>query len=142
MPAIATPSPSTTPSKGLHYALWGVQLLLAFAFLAAGTMKATTPLDQLGEAMPWVRSAPAFLPRFVGISEILGAIGLVLPSALRVLPVLTPVAAGGLALVMALAMAMHGSMGEWGALPVNVVLGGLALFVAWGRASKAPIVPR
>lgn len=123
----------SNPPRALHWGLWVAQGLLAFAFLGAGLMKATTPLPELGEAMAWVSDSPAFLPRFIGVAEILGAIGLILPSALRIVPVLTPIAASALALVMALAMAMHASYGEFGALPVNLVLFGLAAFVAWGR---------
>lgn len=142
MSAIPVNSTASTPSRGLHWGLWGVQALLAFAFFAAGAMKATTPLPDLAAAMPWVGQAPAWLPRFIGVSEILGAVGLILPAALRILPVLTPVAAGALALVMVLAMAMHASFGEWGALAPNLVLLGLAVFVAWGRSTKAQIRPR
>jgi hypothetical protein len=130
------------PSPALHYGLWVVQALLAVAFLGAGIMKATTPLADLGAAMPWVADAPVWLPRFIGVSEILGAVGLVLPSALRIVPVLTAVAAGALAIVMGLAVVMHLSYGELGTLPVNLGLAGLAAFVAWGRSSRAAIRAR
>lgn len=130
------------PSRALHWSLWGVQALLAFAFFAAGVMKSVTPLPELGAMMPWVSDSPAFLPRFIGISEILGAVGLILPSALRILPVLTPVAAGALALVMALGVAMHAAYGEWGALGAPFVLFGLSAFVAWGRSTRARIPAR
>jgi putative oxidoreductase len=86
---------------------------------------------------------PVALLRFIGISEALGAVGLILPSALRILPKLTPLAAVGLATVMALAIPFHASRGELlQALPANVILGSLAAFVAWGRTWPAPIAPR
>ena len=92
--------------------------------------------------MPWVADAPSFLPLFIGASEVLGALGLILPSAFRVQLRLTPIAAACLVLVMVLAAATHIMYGELGALPVNVTLGGLAAFVAWGRFVKAPIAPK
>lgn len=142
MSTAAAPAAHPSPSRALHWSLWGVQGLLALAFLGAGVMKSTTPLAELGAMMPWVNDSPAFLPRFIGASEIAGAVGLILPSALRILPVLTPIAASALAVVMALAMAMHASYGELGSLPVTLVLLGLAAFVAWGRFTRAPIQPR
>lgn len=132
----------STPSVGLHRALWGVQVLVGLAFLAAGSWKATTPLPDLEKALPWVASTPSALVRFIGVSELLGGLGLILPSGLRILPKLTPLAAALLAVVMVLAAAMHASRGELGALPVNFVLGGLALFVAWGRTKAAPIAAK
>lgn len=75
-----------------------------------------------------------------------GALGLVLPAATRIRPRLTPVAALGLVTVMLLAVlfhvVFHVARGEFQMLPVNVVLGGLASFVAWGRFEKVPIAPR
>jgi hypothetical protein len=130
------------PSKSLHVALWVVQGLLAFAFAGSGLMKATTPHEALAAQMPWVADAPSFLPVLIGVCELLGAIGLVVPAAARVLPALTPVAASALALVMVLAAGTHFSYGEFPVIGVNVVLGGLAAFVAWGRFRRAPIAPR
>ena len=77
--------------------------------------------------------------RFIGISEFLGAIGLILPAATKIKPSLTPLAALGLLTIMILAMAFHLSRGEVQATPVNIVLGGLAAFVAWGRTKRAAI---
>lgn len=130
------------PSKGLHYTLWGLQLLLGAMMTMAGLMKAVQPLDALAEGMPWVGQVPGWVTRTAGIADALGGIGLVLPAATRILPFLTPLAAIGLATVMVLAAVMHASLGDFGALPVNVVLFGLLAFVAWGRGVKAPIAPR
>lgn len=129
------------PSKGMHIGLWVVQVLLALAFGMAGAMKAMTPIDELATKLPWVTSAPG-LARFIGVSELLGAIGLILPAATRIQPRLTPLAASGIALIMVLATAFHIYRGELSALPVTLVLGGLAGFVVWGRLKKAPIEPR
>lgn len=129
-------------NKVLRGALWTVQVLLALAFTMAGVMKATQPIEALAAQMPWAGDVPAALVRFIGVSELLGGIGLVLPSATRIQPRLTPIAAAGLVLVMILAALFHASRGEWGGLVPNAVLGGLAAFVAWGRWKAAPIAPR
>ena len=142
MSSTTTHSLPSTPARGLHVALWGVQGLLGLAFLLAGVMKSTQPIETLGQNMPWALAVPPALVRVIGVSELLGALGLVLPSALRVAPKLTPLAAAGLVLVMALAGAFHATRGELGALPINLVLGGLAAFVAWGRLQAAPIAGR
>lgn len=129
-------------AKFLHWSLWSVQSLLALAFVLAGSMKATTPYAELASKMAWVSAVPEGLVRFIGIAELLGGIGLVVPAVTRMRPGLTALAGAGLSLVMLLASAFHLSRGEVGAVPVNVVLGGLAAFVAWGRWKKAPIIGR
>lgn len=126
----------------MKIALWIVQSLLAAMFLMGGVMKATTPLPELAAQMPWVADTPAWVTRFAAVSEILGAIGLILPAATRIAPRLTPVAAGGLATIMVFASVLHASRGEFDVLPVNVLLFAAAAFVAWGRTKKAPIEPR
>lgn len=136
------PQLQSSRPKGLHIGLWVVQVLLALLFLMAGFTKATQPLEELAKNMPWVSGSPAWMPRLAGISEVLAALGLILPSVTRIKPMLTVAAAGGLVLVMLLASALHLSRGELGVIPVNAVLGLLAAFVAWGRATKAPIPPR
>jgi uncharacterized membrane protein YphA (DoxX/SURF4 family) len=97
---MTTTMTAETPSKGLHYGLWVVQALAAVAFLGAGMMKATKPLAELAANMAWVPHFPALAVRAIGVAEVLGAFGLVLPSALRVMPRLTPLAAAGLVALM------------------------------------------
>lgn len=106
--------------------------LLALIYLLAGGMKATQPIAKLDAQMKWPGQYPR-LTRFVGIAEVLGAIGLILPLATGILVWLTPLAALGLALVQILAIGFHLRRGEAQIVPVNVVLLLLALFVAWGR---------
>jgi hypothetical protein len=129
-------------SKGLHIGLWFVQILLAVAFGMAGFMKTTMPFDALNKAMPWTLVVGEPGVRFIGASELAGALGLLLPSITRILPILTPLAGVGLTTVMVLASAFHASRGELGVLPINFVLGSLAAFVAWGRFRRAPIAAR
>jgi hypothetical protein len=133
---------SSAPRKGLHVGLWVAQGLLAAAFLMAGGMKVSAPLEELQAQMPWVTGALGGAVRFIGVVELLGALGLILPAATRVLPKLTPLAASGLLTVMILASATHLSRGEYSMIGANVVLGALAAFIAWGRLRKAPIEGR
>lgn len=134
-------APTTRPTGGLHIGLWVAQVLLAVAFGMSGAMKLVTPIDQLAEKMTWIASTGS-LVRFIGFSEVAGALGMLLPSALRIKPVLTPVAALGFVVIMVLASGVHASRGEFGVIGANVVLGGLAAFVAFGRLKKAPIPPK
>jgi putative oxidoreductase len=125
-------------SKALHIALWIVQILLAVAFGMAGFMKIITPVEQLAEGgMTFVADYGMGMVRFIGIVEVLGAVGLILPAALRIRPVLTPLAAVGIAIIMVLATYYHISNSE--PIMATVVLFVLAVFVAWGRFLKSPI---
>lgn len=129
--------------KGLHIGLWVVQALLALAFVGAGATKLMNgPEALVAMGMNWPNRMPSFMRFVIGGSEVAGALGLILPSALRIMPQLTAAAAAGLALVMVLAGADHAMAGEMGNLPPVVVLGSLAGFVAWGRAIGAPIAAR
>lgn len=138
----ASISKAAPPAKGWTISLWVVQVLLAAMFGMAGVMKSTAPLEQLAANLPWVAQASPLLVRFIGLSELAGALGLILPAATRILPILTPVAGGGLVTVMLFAAGFHALHGEIGGIALNAVLGGLAAFVAWGRLAKAPIRPR
>ncbi len=126
----------------MKVALWIAQALLALAFLAAGAMKLTQPLATLATSMAWTADVPGALVRLIGLAEVLGALGLVLPAATRILPRLTVVAAAALALDMVLAAIFHLARGEAMLVPVNLILAALLAFVAWGRAARAPIAPR
>lgn len=126
--------------KGLRIALWVVQVLLALAFTATALLKLTQPYDVLAASQAWVKHFPPEAVKLIGVVELLGALGLVLPSATRIAPVLTPIAAIGLVLTMIGAGVTHVRIGEPPIL--NVILGALAAFVAWGRLKKAPIAPR
>ncbi len=123
----------------MNIVLWVVQILLAFAFVMAGIMKVTQPIDRLETRMGWVKDVGHRGVRLIGSLEILGAIGLILPAVTGILPWLTPVAAAGLALTMVGAMITHGRRGEYSQIGVNVVLLVLTLFVVYGRFVIVPI---
>lgn len=134
---------TNTPKKGLHIGLWVAQVLLGAAFGMAGIMKLGTPAEEMiANGMAWADRVPAGLILFIGAAELAGAIGLIVPSATRILPSLTPLAAAALTLVMVLAAGEHVMAGEGAHIAPNFVLGGLALFVAWGRHKAAPITAR
>ena len=116
--------------------LWIVQGLLALIFLGAGVPKLVLPLA----AMQGPVELPGLLLRFIGVCEVLGAIGLILPGLLRIRPRLTPLAACGLVIIMAGAVVIT-LMGGGGALTlVPLTVGLLAAFVAYGRWRLAPSV--
>jgi putative oxidoreductase len=140
--AVAKDAPFGKPSKGLNIGLWVAQVLLAMMFCAVGYMKAFMPLDQIAKTFVWVPAVPAGLVRFIGFAELAGALGLILPSATRIQPKLTPLAALGLATVVLLGAGLHFSRGEGALTPTNFVLAALGIFVAWGRFKKVPIPPR
>ena len=117
----------------MKYALWIVQVLLALAFFAAGAMKLTQPIDALAAQLAWPGDVPEGLVRFIGAAEVLGAIGLIVPAATRILPWFTPLAALGLGLIMVLATVFHITRGEFIAVPVTLVQLALATFVVYGR---------
>ncbi|MGG5259620.1 DoxX family protein [Phycicoccus avicenniae] len=118
----------------MNIAVWVVQVLLAVAYLAAGVLKTTQSREALkAKGLAWVEDFSDGTVKLIGAVEALGAIGLVLPAATGILPWLTPLAAVGLAVVQLLAIPVHLRRGEKQALPVNVVLLLLAVFVAWQR---------
>ncbi len=125
----------------MNIALWIGQILLAAAFGMAGFMKLSTPVDELAVAMPWVIRLPSWAPHVAGAADVLGALGLVLPAATRIRPVLTPLAALGLVMVMLLAVLwVHLPAGD--PIGANLALALVAGLVAYGRLKVAPIEPR
>ncbi len=133
----ATLQPVST-RKWLHIALWAAQVFLALVFTMAGGMKLIMSAKDLAANVP----LPGGLVRFIGVSEVTGVLGLILPSVTRIKPKVTCLAALGLLTVMVLAALFHISRGEISSMLVTILLGCLAAFVAWGRYRQAPIAPR
>lgn len=124
----------------MNIAVWIVQILLGLAFLFSGAMKVFQPIDKLKAMMAWVESLPPTAVRLIGVVEVLGAFGLVLPAATGILPFLTPLAAAGLVLTMLGAMTLHLRRGgETGNIVANLVLLALAAFVVYGRLVAVPL---
>lgn len=117
----------------MNVVLWIVAGLLAAMFLLAGLMKIAMPKEKLVTTMEWARPLPEGQVKAIGAVELLGAIGLILPRATGIAPVLTPLAAVGLAIVMAGATIVHTRMKDYKGLGMPVVLLILAIVVAAGR---------
>jgi uncharacterized membrane protein YphA (DoxX/SURF4 family) len=118
----------------VNVVLWIVAGLLAVAFLAAGLMKLAQPKKKLADSgMGWTEDFSDGAVKGIGALEVLGAVGLILPAALGIVPVLVPIAATGLALLMLGAAVTHARRKESPNIVVNIVLLALAAFVAWGR---------
>jgi uncharacterized membrane protein YphA (DoxX/SURF4 family) len=114
--------------------LWTLQIVLALVFAGAGTVKLVQPRDQLAKRLGgWVYDFPAPLLKPLGLAELLGAIGLIVPPLVHVAPILTPVAAAGLVVVMIGALVTHARRREFPNVAVTVLLAAMAPVVAWGR---------
>ncbi len=111
--------------------LWTVQVLLALIFLFAGSMKLILPIEMLTAQMP----LPGLFVRFIGIAEVAGALGLILPGLLRIQRGLTPLAACGLVIIMIGATVVTLAIGGGASALVPLVVGCLAAAVAYGRRS-------
>ena len=118
----------------MNVALWIVQGLLAALFLFAGGAKLVMSLDQMAGPV----ALPGWFLRFIGVAEVLGALGLILPGLLRIRPGLTPLAAAGLVIIMIGATVVGLVGGMVVVALMNVVVALLAAFVAYGRWRLAP----
>src|SRR6058998_2887317 len=111
----------------MNTALWIVQGVLAAIFLFAGGMKLVLPLEKLTGPV----AVPGLFLRFIGVCEVLGALGLILPGLMRIKPGLTPLAAAGLVIIMIGATVITLVAGEIVPALISLVVGALAAFVAY-----------
>jgi uncharacterized membrane protein YphA (DoxX/SURF4 family) len=126
----------------MNLALWIIAIVLAVAFAGSGLMKLVVPKDKLVTAgQGWAQDYSPTNIRLIGFVEVVGAVGLVLPAAVHIAPILVPLAAVGLALVMVGAIVVHARRKEPMNIAVNVVLIALAVFVAWGRFGPYSFTP-
>lgn len=117
----------------MNIALWVAQVLLLGMYGMAGTMK-TFQTAKAKEMLPWAKDRSDTFVRFVGISELLGALGLILPLLTGILAWLTPTAAIGLTVIQILAIfTVHLPKKEYQVIPMNIVLLALSVFVIVGR---------
>lgn len=123
----------------MNIALWVLQVLLAVAFAAHGFLFLFPSAEML--EMMNAMLAPSFR-LFLGVAEVLAAIGLILPAITRILPWLVPCAAAGIMMVMIGATILHAARGEVSSALTTVVLLAMATFVAYGRWKVKPIAPR
>jgi uncharacterized membrane protein len=122
-------------STRVDVALWTIQGLLALLFLFAGTMKFIMPIEVMTKQVPF----PAWFLYFIGVAEVLGAIGLILPGVLRIRTGLTSLAASGLVIIMIGATVLTVAINGAAPALMPMVVGLFSLFVAYGRWRLAPI---
>lgn len=122
----------------LNIVLWIVQILLGLLFLWAGGTKLVLPLEMLKGPVDF----PGWFIRFIGVAEVLGGLGLILPGLLKIKTGLTPLAAGGLVIIMIGATAIGIIGGPISLAAIPLVCGLLAAFVAYGRWRVVPLAAR
>jgi hypothetical protein len=129
----------------LNGALWPLQALFGFFFAGSGFGKVLLYDGVLYAAAPravaWYAAVPQPLIVFIGVCEVLGGVGLILPAMTGVKPKLTPLAATGLTLTMIFAAGFHIMRSEYELVPANLLLGGVTAFIAVGRWKLRPIAP-
>ena len=123
-------------SKGIHVALWIVQSLLAVTLVGAGIWKLTTPIPALAARIPWAGQVSPSLLFVTAVLDILGGLGVLLPSLTRIMPGLTVLAALGCVALQGSAIVFLFSRGEAAETPFNFLLVALSLFVLWGTRSN------
>jgi len=124
----------------MNLALWLIAIVLAVAFAASGLMKLAVPKDKLvTSGQGWAQDVSPTHIRLIGLVEVLGAAGLILPALTHIAPILVPLAAVGLVFVMAGAIVVHARRKEPLNIAVNIVLLALALFLAWARLGPHPL---
>ena len=118
----------------MNTTLWIVQGLLSAMFTMAGIMKLTQSKEKLSKQLPWVNDFSTSTVQFIGLSELLGAIGLIVPWITGIAPILTPISAIGICVIMVLATnIVHLKKREYKEIAINIFLFLLAAFVAYGR---------
>ena len=117
----------------MNTALWIAQGILGAMFIMAGIMKSTQAKEKLAKNLPWVNDYSATQVKLIGVAELLGGLGLILPWYTGIEPILTPIAAIGLALIMVLAAIYHFQHKEYPGIGINMVLLAIAVFIAYGR---------
>lgn len=129
----------------LNGGLWALQILWGFFFAGSGFGKVllydSVLYAEAPRAVAWYAAVPQPLIVVIGVCEVLGGIGLILPALTRVRPKLTPLAAAGLALTMILAAGFHLMRGEYALVPANLMLAAVSAFIAAGRWNRRRIEP-
>ena len=123
----------------MNITLWILQVLLALAFLAHGILFLAPPPDI---AVQMNAMLPRWFQLFLGVAEVLAAVGLTLPGLTRILPGLVPAAAAGVMIVTVSATALHLSRGELSSAAITFVLLLMATVIGYGRWRRLPIAPR
>lgn len=134
-----------TPSKNvklINWTLWVSQIVIAVMFIMPSFMKMLQPIAELSAMLPWTAQVDETTVRLLGFIDLLGGVGIILPSILRIMPKISVWAAFGNILLMLSAIVFHISRGESSVIGFNIFLIAMLLFIAWGRTKKAPILPK
>lgn len=124
----------------MNVALWILQVLVGLAFIMAGYNHGFRQEQAKKQPqMAWMNALSSGTLTFIGVAEILGGVGVILPALTNILPILTPLAAVGLTLIMILAAIFHFRRGETQAIVFNIILGVMAAFIAYGRFVLVPL---
>ncbi len=128
----------------MTYVLWIIQILLGLLFLFAGGSKLVMSIEVMQDMAREAGQSPlpGMLLRFIGVAELLGGLGLILPGLIRIRPGLTPLAAAGLLIIMIGAVVITVSSGPMAPALFPLIVCLLLIFVIYGRTKLAPIAPR
>lgn len=133
MSSVAAEAERYRTPLALNVLLWAAQLFVGISFAVIAWMKLFTPIPALAAMWPWTGQFPEVVVRGLGVIDLAGGLGILLPALTRIRPSLTVTAAACCALLQICAMAFHISRGEAEAVPVNIIFLVLSLFVFWGR---------
>lgn len=129
-------------TKTINASLWVLQTLVATMFVVTGFMKIFQPIEPLSAMLPWTGQVSPFMVRGLGIIDLLGGIGIFLPSLIRIKPQLTVTAAIANIFLMIGAIVFHIARGEASVIGFNIILIFILAFIAWGRSKKLAIQPK
>ena len=121
----------------MKIALWIAHILLIIVFGMSGYTKVITPIEELASQMAWVNSVPVWMVRLAAVSELFAVLALITIPLIKRYTFLIPLAAAGLTLIMIGSLFVLVPRGE--PIVLNLVLGGLAAFVVWGRWKRMPV---
>lgn len=130
---------SSSVNRYLFVGLWLAQIIVALVFAASGLTKVFIPIAELTRMMTWPGDYPLAFVRTLGLVDLAGAVGMLLPSLTRVYPQLAVLAAGCCTLLQILAIGFHASRGEFSVLPLNLALLPMCILVLWGRGKRMPV---
>src|SRR5688572_5383794 len=133
------PSTHLSSERSLHFAVWGAQMVLASFFAATAVLKLLLHHERLIEIMPWAASLPESLVRTIGVCELLAAMLVAAPAVTRPPQRVVGWTAVAFVALMVVSTIIHLARGELRMIPVSLVVGALAGFVAWGRLAHNPL---
>ncbi len=122
-------------SKTLNVILWIAQSILSILLLSGAVMK-FMPVEKISGMMPWTGEVPIVLLRLLGVIDLLGGVGLILPGLLRLKPVMVIWASVGTSILMLSAIIFHISRVETHVIGFNIICVLIAIFITWGRITK------